>query len=426
VKNYSLISQFDWQKTDTASVPQQNATLNETLLGHLGKALDADLAYRYLSSKTTSLAGEKQTYASNSLAASLSHRLFASLDTRLRGSVMHSDLQGGAQDSYSASGSVTYKKKIPAYSYLTVVLQGEHSETDRHGDVARITTRDETHKVVQPGENITLGSSGPLKTGSVTIRGYTTPPPNPQFPTDIIFTEEVDYTVDHLLGRIIWGALVPSVPDIKVTYETIIDPAVNFATDTASLSGNLSLLSGRYVVSGSIYKQDQRLISGQSQNNLYDTTIMRLRFERHGDEVLYGLDLDDYDSGPTKYRFLEGWWLYTHNTPVWALTLQARDRYTQYVDSGFSEGYWQNIFSSSATISRGLNSWSQLSLSTNFIDTRREDGHKDSTDAVSVKANLRFWFNKLTGNLLGQSSLRFFGKTTVRDDYVRMDITRYF
>ena len=351
---YSLGTQLNWQKTETGDVPQQNVTLNEILLAHLGKALDADMTYRYLYNKTTALNGLEQDYSTNSLGASITHRLYQSLDTRLRGQVSHSNLLGGTEDAYSVSGSLTYKKKLPSYSILTILLYGEHAVTDRQSDVSSVTIRDERHKVLLPNEIIPLVIPGPLQAGSVTVKGFSVPPPNPQFLPDITFTENVDYTVDYNLGQIIWGLVPPAVPDIQVTYVALIDPSLKYATDTMSVAGNLSLLSGKYSLLGSIFNQDQNLIEGQPQNSLRDTTIKRLRFQGRTTGTIYGLEYEDYASGPSQYQFLEGWYLYSHTTPIWTMTLQARDRYTNYDSVGPSAGYGQNTLSASANYSRSL------------------------------------------------------------------------
>jgi hypothetical protein len=170
--------------------------------------------------------------------------------------------------------------------------------------------------------------------------------------------------------------------------------------------------------------QDQNLISGVAQNNLRDTSIKRLRFQGLATGTTYGLEYEDYASGPSRYQFLEGWYLYTRTAPRWSLTLQTRDRYTNYDPVGLSGGYGQNTFSASANVTRSLSRAVLLSLATSFVDTRRDD--KDSREAIYFKANLRARFNKMDASLTGQTSWRFYGNAATRDDYIRLDITRYF
>lgn len=423
-KKYSLNSQFNWLKTDSGGVPQQNATLNESFLAHLGKALDAEMTYRYLYNETTTLGGRDQAYSTNTLAASILHRLYQSLDSRVHGQISHSELPRGSEDMYSGSGSLTYKKKLPAYSILTVVLSGEHAVTDRQGDATSITVRDERHRVLQPGEVIALDIPGPLLPGSVTVRGFSTPPPLPSTPPDITFVEDTDYFVDYLLGQITWGAVIPPTSEILVTYVATIDPSLKYSTDTVSVSGNLAMLSGKYSLLGSYFNQSQNLISGLPQNSLIDTTIKRLRFQGRVESIIYGLDYEDYSAGPSQYQYAEGWCLYSHTAPLWSLTLQARDRYTKYDAVGATEGYGQNTLSASANYSRSLASGLLLSLATTYVNVQRDN--KDSSDAISAKANLRARFNKLDINLTGQTSWRLYGEAETRNDYVRFDLVRYF
>jgi hypothetical protein len=65
-----------------------------------------------------------------------------------------------------------------------------------------------------------------------------------------------------------------------------------------------------------------------------------------------------------------------------------------------------------------------MTLAATFIDTRTEN--RDASDAIYLRANFRVLFNRLTANLMGQSSWRIYGNARTRDDYVRIDITRYF
>ena len=421
---YSLGSQLNWQETETADVPQQNITLNEILLAQLGEALSADMTYRYLHNKTTTLNGIEQVYSSNALGASITHHLYQSLDTRLRAQVSRSDLLGGTEDTYSGSGSLTYKKKLPSFSLLTVVLYGEHAVTDRQSDVSSITIRDERHSVLQPNEIINLDVPGPIEAGSVTVKGFLLPPANPQDPPTFEYTEGVNYNVDYNLGKILWIGPPPPVSTILVTYVALIDSALKYSTDTMSASGNLSFLSGKYSILASIYNQNQNLIDGPPQNSLRETTIKRLRFLGRTPETIYGLEYEDYSSGPSQYQFLEGWYLYTHTAPLWAMTLQARDRYTNYDSVGTSNGYGQNTFSASVNGSRSLDYGLLLSLGASLVDTRRDNS--DANDSVYAKASLRARFNRLDITLMGQTSWRFYGNVSTRDDYIRCNIVRYF
>jgi hypothetical protein len=281
-----------------------------------------------------------------------------------------------------------------------------------------------THTVTQLNQVITLDIAGPLKVGSVTIQGFAVPPLNPQLdPPTLTFIENVDYQIDYPLGRITWIGLVPAVPNIVVAYTVQFDPSVKYSTDTLSLSSTLSLADGRYAVSGLIYNQAQQVLSGQSQLGLFDTRIAQLRFQGYAGENTYNLEYSDYASGRSKYRYLEGWWQYNHVTPGMSLQLMARDRFTMYEATNAASGYTDNSLNTSASYSRDISDWARAMLTFTFLDQRGKNG---TSDSFSLRATLRARFNRLTVTLLGSSGWRINENSTNRDDYIRIELKRYF
>jgi hypothetical protein len=95
-----------------------------------------------------------------------------------------------------------------------------------------------------------------------------------------------------------------------------------------------------------------------------------------------------------------------------------------YDSAGFQGGYSQNTLSGSATYSRPLNIWSQIQVSLIAVDNRW--GPQGTTDYLYFKVLLQARYNMITLSLIGSSGWRLYGHTTLRDDYVRLELTRYF
>ena len=422
-KKYALTSQFQLGYTTSRDLPQQNIIWSEDFRSQLGKALEGELTYRYNETSTTVSPGREQLYSVNSAGASLTHRLFQSLNTRLHGNISQANLLGGNEIRFSEGIDWSYRKKLPARSQFRLDASVKHEVTDRNLNATEFIVGSKRFTVTGPFGNIDLETNAPLVAGSVAVKGFTVAPPNPQFPPDKVYVEGSDYTVDYNLGLITWGPIVPAVADIEISYTVRFDPSVEFSADSLSLSGTLFLLNNRYMVNGYLFGQDYSLISGQANNGLFDTRVKRVQFQAFFERQSCSLIYSDYASGSSQYQYFEGWWQYHMVYPI-QFQLLVRDRYTMYDATSSAAGYAINALSASASYSRDLFSRARLLLSLNFLDNR--GGRQGTSDDISARASIRMRFNKLTVELLGSSSLRIGGGSTIRDDYARLEMRRFF
>jgi|GEM_PF-1124890 len=419
-RNHTLITSVLWKEENPSGVQQQIGSLNGSLLSRFGKALDTQLSYLGNLTRTTSVTGVKQELNSSSINGSLHHHLFQSLDTRLRGIYVQTLTLGGRETRYSGLVSLSYHKILPAKSRLTFDVSGEHAITDRNLATTDFSYIKEAHTVDQQGDYIALNNNeNPLLSidGVVSVNnGITT-----------VYVEGVDYTVDKNLGRIqiIPGGGIAPGTQILISYTVRYDASIKYATDTISLSSSVSLLEGKYTLSGTLTNQGQSLISGQSQNSLRNTRVAQLRFKGvYLPDQTYSAIYEDFYSSRSSYRFLEGLWQYKHQFPRVSLFLQAKERYTIYDPIGTEAGNTQLSSNASLSFGRPIGQIIQMSMSLDLTDL--QDGKSGRTDLVYFRSNLFARFNKLTVTLSGQSSWRFYGSLLTRDDYLRLDVTRYF
>ena len=423
-RRYSLVSEVQRQFTSTNELPQTTLYWNETLLGHLGKALDAELDSRYNSNLTTISQGVSQTYQTEALVGQIRHHLFQSLDTRLIGTYSESGLPGGSEDTYSGQAGLGYRKMLPASSMLKFDVSGEHDVTDRRGQASQIKVVNESQSVTQPFQVITLKQTGSLQPGSVLVQGYLIPPANSQVPPDKVYAEGVDYTVDLTGGRITWGPIPPPVSQIVVSYTVLLDPSVKYATDTLNLTSTLALFNGRYQFTASYYSQKRSLISGSSDNGLFNTEITTLRGQKYTDTQNYSLEYSNYLAGPSQYQYLEAGWQYTPLLQDYVVQVQARDRYTMYGATDITPAHDDNTLSVAASGSSTLFGRMLCLLTANAIDERGNSIL--SNDSLFLRFSLRGRFNQLLITFVGSTGWRFAGTSTTRDDNVRLEIVRYF
>jgi hypothetical protein len=284
-----------------------------------------------------------------------------------------------------------------------------------------LTIRDEQHTVSLQGDSITLNNTEGRLLSVVSVTsvnlGITT-----------LYVEGVDYTVDTSLGRILitpGGGIVPGTL-ILVTYTVNYVPSIKYATDTVTLGSSLSLSEGKYLLTGTLMKQVESLISGQSQNSLLQNTrVGQIRFKGFlPPDQNYNLTFEDFDATNSSYRFFEGLWQYKHLFARTSLSLQAREHYEIYDPKDLSPGHDQIVSDGSITLGRPVLQFLQMTLMLDLSDIR--DNKQGRTDLLFFRTNLSARFNKLTIALNGQSSWRFYGSTLNRDDYVRLNVTRYF
>jgi len=422
-RRYTLMSVFLLQDQTIGTLPQKNLNLNETFVAQLGKALELDASYNYSYNSITSFQGVSQTFSSNAVRVSLVHHLYSSLTTHLYGRGSWSELLGGTENVFAGGAILTYNKRLSRTSLLTVEVSGEHEETDRSVKGSELTVTYEKKLVKLQGDFIFLTND--IQTGSVRVFSYK--PPTPPPPVDAEYQEYRDYTVDYLRGGI-WITTAGHIRDnstIYVSYVARITPSLKYSTDTRSLSSSLSFFDGKYLLSGVLYAQNQNPISGQTRfAGLRDTYIKQLTLRGNHHEHSYTLQYYDYSSGNTKYHFFQGFWLYWHQFPFGNLQLQARERYSVYDSVGFQGSYGENTLTGSVSYGHPVTPWSQIQLSLIAVDTRW--GPQGTTDYLYFRLNYQARFNRLTLSLTGSTGWRFYGNTTLRDDFVRLELVRYF
>jgi hypothetical protein len=137
----------------------------------------------------------------------------------------------------------------------------------------------------------------------------------------------------------------------------------------------------------------------------------------------FSLEYNDYSANSTKYSYYEGAWQFNLQLPLSSVSLRVRDRYTMYDQILNRRAYEENTVDLGASYTRALFSWAQLTMAVNYFNTQ---GDSYTRDYVYAKVNLQGRINKLFINLVGQSTWRNSGALNTRDDYVRLELRRYF
>lgn len=415
---YSLASGFTMQNAKSGDIPQESLNWAETLTARFGKALEGKLSNWYNYNKTTGFDNREQVFKTNTVSGALSHRLAESIESRFAGSFRQAELLGGHETGYNGSAGLTYSKKLPAASNLLLNVTRVHEVTDRNIVASQLIIRDEPHTVAQQGDSFTLDVAGTI-IDVTSVKSLN--------PDDPPFFEGPDYGVNlglRLIDIVVGGNILPGT-NLLITYVVQTNTStIKYTTDTLSTSGSLSLFQNRYRLSVSLTESDQNLISGQSANaNLNSTRRNLVQLDANYPSNTFNLEYSNFVSNAANFSYFEGGWRFDRRFPFGGVTLKARDRYTINEPTATSRGHSENTAELGSSYSKSLTSWAQLMLSANYVNTR---GDNISRDYAYFRMNLQGRFNKAALNLSGQTILRISPTETLRDDYVRLELTRYF
>lgn len=417
-QKYSLASGISVQEGKNGDIPQKNLDWTETLSARFGKALSGKLANRYNLNETIGFDNRKQSFKINTLTGTLSHKLGESLETRIGGRYRETDIFGGIETAYAGSVGALYTKKLPKTSNLTLSVTGEHEITERNVFASQLSIRDEAHTMGTDTDFIALNVVPLFKV--VSVRNA-----DPNFPEP--YEEGIDYAVNTAFGGIDIIDPLKFLPGtvVLISYIVHIDASTRkYSTDAFSATGNLSLFSNHYRLAASFASNEQNLIAGQTTNlGLNSTRSAQVHFDANYPSNTFSLEYGNYASNASNYTYFEGGWQSMRGFLPLGISLRARDRYTIYDQTRSNRGYSVNTAEIGSSFSRALTSWAQLSLSANYVNTR---GENISRDYAYFRVDMKGRFSRLLINLIGQSIFRIRSAETIRDDYFRIDLTRYF
>lgn len=417
---YPLDSSLSINESRTDGNPSRDLYWQERLHAHFGRALEGSLGYSYNRTETTGFNRANQTMKSNIVDASLSHKLFSSLYTHAFANYRISDYLGGKETGYNINGGFSYKKKLTDSGKLEVNFDIGHGMTDRNltGSLMSVRPISPNFISVDYGNYIDLKNSGTL----VAVVSITSDNP------PATYSPITDYVVDTNLKRIyipLGSSIVPGTP-LLISYTYTLDNIVKYNTDNVDSTATLSLFNNRHVFHGEFHTNKETPIASATYQNLQSTTSMLLRYNYNLSKHVFGAEIGNSDSTNSKYSYGEGLWRYNDVH----LNLSSRDRYTNYQGISGSKAYMQNTFDVSAGYATIFFSWLQGLFSASYVNSYNSISYAGHSGSFSQNINLRVglngFINKLQVNMTGQSSWRLSRTTTQRDDYIHLEIKRFF
>lgn len=400
--------------------PSNEWNVQESLLWQPGKALTSGLDYTHDNLEYSGL-----NQQSDNGRAWVQHRLFESLTTGMEVRARRDTLSSGYEQEVAGRFSLNYKKVLPSSSLLTLEGYEQYGVTDRRFGDGRLTAVNESHQANAFFQPFTLKNPN-VDLTSIVIRNKD-PLANQNQP----YVEGTDYqvqTVGNLTQIATFpGSRIKEGATLLVTYAYTVDPAVQFATNAHSASGNLWLFSNKYRFYGRWEEVTFDLLSGRAdQVNLPAQRAYHFGFETKVDELFMGLEYTNIDSDNDKEQSIQGTLRYTGQLGTDNYSVFVTDRYTlieptAFTGPGTSERDENNLNAGGIYNTRLFNSI-LCSVAANYFNVR---GLYDRDD-FSGSLRLSWGMGKLRIMLLAQAYFRDNAGSWTSDEHVRFNLTRYF
>jgi hypothetical protein len=418
-QKYSLTTQARVYQSISQKVPQRSTHFEEAFHDHLGKALDLLVGYSYANTRITDFDGVDTGTTSQTGEVEITHHLFESLTTRLRGKFVSNQLLQGKETHYGTSEEMDYKKKLPGDNVLILGLMGGQEVVDNQQGSPLSSVVDQLHAGVHQGEVINLQLNGVLSS-VVSVRST-----NPF----VVYTEGQDYRVDLGLGQIniLVGGRIDQTGtgmDLLISYLDFNNTNVKYLTTTYKGNGAISFKGGKYLLGGSYTSTHMGLLRGESQNSLRDTTLRNLFFSGNLDSLKYRFNYSNTTVGEVDSTAAEASFQYQKDTAAVRLTATGSERVNWFNATSSSPSYSDYSTTLNLTALGVLFSAVRTTVSLNFFDER--SGLRRPRDIVSLIASMQYQLNKFALTLNGQTAWTFTGGVYSRDDIFTMDLVRYF
>lgn len=422
-RRFVLNSKVQRQDSKSSVVPQRTFTLSEALTCRLGQALLGTMTYDFSDSSTVDFENKAQSVQTNTVSASLGHRLYASLATGINVAYSKSEAFGGTSTGYSGNVNFNYFKLLPRQSSLALLGSFSRKITDQSEPISRINIANELTAATTQGGFLVPGQAGTL-ISVASVRSLQSD--NPTIP-DTTYLPGTDYAVDFTLGRIVIlvGGSIPNGTILRISYTVDVNPSIKFQSDTYNTGFVLTLASGTYTLGGDMSVLSESLLSGEAKNvPLARSTSYHLRADARYSKSSLGVDYAYSDSNSQQFSKIGAHYNYaTQLSRTESFNFNARNDLTIYPARNGNTGYTENSLSTSASYGCLFFDLVRSSLALGANDSRSRFG---SGQSMSGKWSLDADYRRLSLSLSALTNYRINGSAANRDSNITLTVTRSF
>lgn len=387
---------------------------SESVRINLGKALEYGLNTDY--QKESSDFQDRRRRLGRTF---LEHRLFNSLTTRLEYLKELNEYSTGDDNQWYRQISFSYGKTLPRQCRLNLGYSNSYGETDRNLNDENLFVTGEL-MIVKVTDNY-LKNTNVVQDSVVVLNADRT----------VTYLEGIDYELREF-GRLTeimpLSALIQEGDVLSIDYSYRVNDSIEYSTLTNSVSGSLQLFDNRYRIFTTLTKTDRDLISGSDTvQPLVQLKAAVLGFEANIAPFTYGSTYSYVDSTLAKDEALEGYLYYQRSVGRKRLSIRLNDRYSVteqkalLASSSMEES--KNVITLRATYQRP---WYRRSLLTLRGEYRNLRGTSRDEDDLTFGAALEAKINKFEFRLLSEVQWKFFEDSRQREDYLRIEVRRYF
>jgi len=365
-------------RDETNTVSHKFKDWSESLILQPGRALRIGLQY-----DNTSDSSEDLSRHEHKEQIWIQHKLYESFTSRLRVLNRKADYTVGMYKEVQGIAGLSYQKKLPRMSLLSLGYSYTKGRTERDQDLRQGSIFDEQVTMESVGQNF-------LKNLDIIVESIVV---KNQDRTEI-YVEGTDYNVLQY-GRqtellLTAGSQINPGEVVSVDYLYSVVPGLRFSTTTHQASSSLSLFSNRYRIYAYLINTDQKPLSDRTdEDRLYDLFTYTIGMVNTRRFATYGGEFVHYDSTTQKRQHVEFFWRYQRNYRRNSLWLSLRDRFVRYGDSGSSkfadESRTENQLLAGATVKRRFFARTMGSVGVEYLDIQGSVNDRDE-----LKLNLHF------------------------------------
>lgn len=399
---------FNYEFDESAGTyPGRSQKVVSTLRAALGKALDSEAHYSFISSNTSA-----QELRLHTGGFTVSHRLYESLITTLSANGSKSEYNDGTETDYGSGAGFAYRFKSPSQKLYTLLYNASFSVADRLRKDPTVSVVNERYDIPAPvPRRITLAHPTFIA-GTVIVRGAAQ---TYELNTDYVLTTE---GIEVLPGRMVLDTYV------LISYSYLQDPEVAFGSLRQSLAGRVTLPESQSSVYFDFNTTDPWLISGTATAvTLSPTRHLDLGYDRSLGRHTFHAEYGWNETFSSDLHYLDGRWTYQKPWAEGDLSIGANDHFGVNVQGNDKGGIWDNAFNLQGTYTRQFS---------DAIKGRGGIGYFNSlsgaglSNLLSANCNLDARFGRTTITLTSAFSFSVSSGSTGRSESLALNLRRFF
>lgn len=380
----------------------------------LGRGLTIGGAYDYNKNDVP-----QQTRVENKNRGWIEHRLYKSLTTRLDYSGSEVEYSSGTDQRFRGQASLSYNKKLPKNSSLTLGYSYGYGELDRNLSDRNMFVPLE-QGVVDAFNTVTL-TTPQIDDASVVL-----------YADDIKTPYLGAYTVNKVGNNVeifIPGAVPGDIVYVEYSYQ--LDNSIEYSTTTHSISAALGLFNQRFRIYSTVNLSDQELIDGSDEvSPLHQQTFIQFGVDGNFKQTSLGSSYIYLDTSLSTDKTLETYFSHQKEIGRNLLSLRLTDRYSivrqkEGLLTGSSSTGSTNKSNSlmfNVDYRKPLRRNTTLNLRGQLLDIRGEQHQND----VSFGSTLESRWYKFELLVNADVTWTLLENTTTREDLFSIKLRRYF